>query len=95
MHGARTGKAQVDLARFVGQAYDVRRLPIRARDRHEQVAQQSHSEQRHGRRLDQAQGAQTTRGADTALTRAQTDRQTDRETHGQLERAVMALVRFF
>ena len=48
MHGARTGKAQVDLARFVGQAYDVRRLPIRARDRHEQVAQQSHSEQRHG-----------------------------------------------
>ena len=50
--GARTGKDHEDLARFVGQACDVRRYPIRARGRHEQVAQQSHSEQRrHGRRL--------------------------------------------
>ena len=46
--GSRTRKVQEDLFVFVGQACDVRRQPHRARDR--QVAQQSRSEQRHGRR---------------------------------------------
>ena len=48
--GSRTRKVQEDLFGIGGQACDVRRQPHRARDR--QVAQQSHSEQRHGRQLD-------------------------------------------
>ena len=47
--GSRTRKVQADFLLDDGQAWDVRRQPHRARDR--QLAQQSHSEQRHGRRL--------------------------------------------